>query len=108
MTKEELKKQYCIPAEILNKYEKYRKCDSFGETDAENISMLMTLYAAGFDDTEAKKYMELCFSGYDTSSERTKMLEKKRKDTLFDIHVKQKQLDGIDYLRYKISRENKL
>ena len=36
-----------------------------------------------------------------------KMLDKKRKGTLDEIHFKEKQLDRLDYLRFEIKKENK-
>ena len=107
MTKQEVLIKYNVPPDLLDKYEALQKCTSYNDKDVENISMIMTLYDAGFDDTEVKKYFDLCLSGEDTAEKRTAMLTKKRKHTLDEIHSKQKQLDGIDYLRYKVAKENK-
>ena len=57
-------------------------------------------------DKEAEKYVNLCLSDNNTAKERLAMLAKKRKKALSDIHSRQKQLDLIDYVRYKISKEN--
>ena len=89
----------------MEKYRKFCKCSAFCDEDAENMSMIMTLYDIGFDDNEAEKYIRLYFSGGDTAKERLAMLTKKRKKVLSDIHSMQKQLDLIDYIRYKISKE---
>ena len=106
MTKQELLKKYNIPAEVMEKYRRFCKCSSFSDEDAENMSVIMTLYDIGFDDKETEKYIRLYFSGGDTAKEQLAMLTKKRKKALSDIHSRQKQLDLIDYMRYKISREN--
>lgn len=106
MTKQEVLQKYSIPPDLLDKYTNIKKCTSYSDKDIENISMIMTLYDAGFDDTEAEKYMDLCLSCEDTSDKRAAILTKKRKCTLDEIHSKQKQLDGIDYLRYKVLQEN--
>ncbi len=37
-----------------------------------------------------------------TDTERLQMLEKKRIEILNEIHSQEKQLDHLDYLRYKI------
>ena len=105
MTKQEMLKKYNIPAELLDKYEKIKKCTVYTDKDIENISMIMTLYDAGFDNDEVKKYIGLCLCGEDTAFQRSAMLAEKRKSTLDAIHLKQKQLNGIDYLRYTIMRE---
>ena len=106
MTKQDLLKKYNIPDELIEKYRKFCKCSSFSDDDADNMSMIMTLYDIGFDDDEAKKYINLYLLDSDTSKQRLAMLTKKRKKALSDIHLRQKQLDLIDYLRYKISKEN--
>lgn len=84
-----------------------KKCSEYDDKDIENISMIMTLYDAGFDDTEVKKYIQPCLLDENTAEKRTAMLTEKRKHTLDEIHSKQKQLDGIDYLRYKILQEKR-
>ena len=106
MTQQELLKKYNIPDELMEKYQKFRKCSSFNDEDAENMSMIMTLYDIGFDDNEAEKYIRLYLSSGDTAQEQLAMLTKKRKSALSDIHSRQKQLDLIDYMRYKILKEN--
>ena len=106
MTEQELLKKYNIPTELMEKYRNFRKCGTFNDADTENMSMIMTLCDIGFDDNEAEKYIRLYFSDGDTAKERLAMLTKKRKSALSDIHSRQKQLDLIDYIRYKISKEN--
>ncbi len=107
MTKQEVLQLYNVPPDLLDKYTAIKKCTSYSDKDIENISMIMTLYDAGFDDTEVKKYIGFRLSEEDTSEKQAEMLTKKRKDTLDEIHSKQKQLDGIDYLRYKVGKEKR-
>ena len=49
--------------------------------------------------------MRLLLEKEDSEEERLKMLETLRDSTLDEIHFKQKQLDRVDYLRYKIRME---
>lgn len=90
MTKQEMLKKYNVPAELLDKYEKIKKCTSYTDKDIENISMIMTLYDAGFDNDEVKNYICLCLCNEDTAVRRTEMPAKKRKSTLDDIPFKAK------------------
>lgn len=106
VTEQELLKKYDIPAEIIDKYRKLYKCSSFDDADVQKMSIIMTLYEVGFDDKETEKYIKLYLSSYDTTKERLEMLTTKRKGVLSDIHSRQKQIDCIDYMRYKISNEN--
>lgn len=99
--------KYNVLPELLDKYEKIKKCTDYSDKDIENISMIMTLYDAGFDDAEVKKYINFYLLDEDTAEKRSAMLTKKRKNKLDEIHLNQKQLDSIDYLRYKILQENK-
>ena len=68
MTKQEMLKKYNVPAELLDKYEKIKKCTSYTDKDIKNISMIMTLYDAGFDNDEVKNYISLCLCNNDTAN----------------------------------------
>ena len=69
--------------------------------------MIMTLHDVGFDNSEVESYMRLLLEGDSTEKERLDMLNKKRGATLDELHFKQKQLDRVDYLRYKIQKAHK-
>ena len=92
MTKQEMLQKYNVPPDLLDKYEAAHKCTGFTDKDVENMSLILTLYDAGFDDAEVRDYIGFYRSGGDTAEKRTEM---------------QEQLDRIDYLRYKIKKENK-
>ncbi len=108
MTEEEVSKKYQIPMELLEKYESWNLCDKKKETpwkyddfDLECLGMIMTLYEVGFTDREVEQYMRLCRKGEQTEEERIRMLTKKRQETLQKIHLQEKQLESLDYLRYQ-------
>ncbi len=107
MTKQEMLQKYNVPPDLFDKYEAAHKCTGFTDKDVENMSLILTLYDAGFDDAEVRDYIGFYRSGGDTAEKRTEMLLKKRKKALEELHAKQEQLDRIDYLRYKIKKENK-
>ena len=54
---------------------------------------------------EIKKYMKLSLGK--NEREWLKLLNKKRKGILDEVHLKEKQLSRIDYLRYEMDWENK-
>ena len=56
----------------------------------------------GFAPQEVERYMRLLISGEDTAAERLRMLEKRRDAALDEIHLKEKQLQRLDDLRYKM------
>lgn len=116
MTIDEVNKKYKIPIEILKGYENSEYCNSvykikgkwiYDDQDLENLSLLITLRRIGFHENEVKKYMIMSFQGEDTESQRLKMLQKKRKELLNEIHFWEKKLSCLDYLRYEIMENNK-
>ena len=110
MTIEEAGERYKIPPEILAEYTsrnlrgagkremKGRQCDDF---DLEQLSLMMTLYDAGFCSAEVETYMGLAGKA-DSDSTRLKMLEGRREKALEEIHFHEKQLEQLDYLRHEI------
>lgn len=115
MTAEEVSKQYNIPMKILKEYESWGLCSAvkmamadwhYDDQDLERLSTIMALHDIGFSVVEVEAYMRLLLSDRDSEKERMKMLEKKRSNTLEEIHLKEKQLARMDYLRFEI-RNNK-
>ena len=113
MTINEASERYNIPIEVLKEYESWGLCDEvrrvrgvwqYDDQDIQRLSMIMTLHDVGFDNSEVESYMRLLLEGDSTEKERLDMLNKKRGVTLDELHFKQKQLDRVDYLRYKIQK----
>lgn len=116
MTINEASERYHIPVEVLKEYESWGLCDEvkkvmgvwqYDDQDIQRLSMIMTLHDVGFDNSEVEAYMRLLLEGDSTEKERLDMLNKKRGVTLDELHFKQKQLDRVDYLRYKIQKAHK-
>lgn len=113
MTIEEASKQYGIPIEILQEYERWGLCNEvkkvmgswqYDDGDLERLSLIMTLHDIGFDPSEIETYMRLQEQG-NTNVQRMKMLDMKRGSTLDEIHFREQQLEKLDYLRYHIRKE---
>lgn len=111
MTKEEASKRYQIPIEILNEYEGWGLCGTvkqvmgcwqYDDQDLERLSVIMALHDMGFAADEVESYMRLLLSQADTTPERMRMLERRRNAALDEIHLKEKQLQRLDYLRYQM------
>lgn len=116
MTIDEASERYQIPIEVLREYESWGLCGEvkkvmgawqYDDTDLQRLSVIMTLHDIGFNNAEVESYMRLFLEGNFTEEERLQMLNKKRGTTLDEIHFKQKQLDRMDYLRYKIEKAQK-
>lgn len=97
--------RYGVPEEILEQYElcgfccgEQERCD---DRDLEKLGLLLSLRDAGFSCEEAQEYMRLCLLGESTREERCRILKKKRCATLEEIHLQEKRLDRLDYLRHR-------
>ena len=109
----EASRNYNIPMEILRAYERWGLCSSvkkvmgawqYDDQDLERLSVIMTLHDIGFTAEEVETYMRLSLEGYAADSQRLKMLNQKREQTLDQIHFKEKQMAYLDYLRYQIQK----
>lgn len=110
MTIHEAHERYNIPLEVLREYENWGRCGPNGQTagawqyddvDLERLNLIMTLRGAGLASSEIKNYMEL-LKKEDTETQRMQMLDRKRESTLHEIHLREKQLEHLDYLRYHV------
>lgn len=116
MTMEEASTTYGIPIGVLEEYERWGLCGEvkkvmgawqYDQTDIERLSLIMTLHDVGFTNKEIERYMRLYLSEKDTAKERSEMLRNKRDGTLDEIHLKQEQLDRLDYLRFELTKSGK-
>lgn len=113
MTIQEVSQRYQIPEKILKEYENWGFGDTvepmpeareYDDQDIEYLSLIMTLYEIGFQSGEVEEYMRLLLMGKETEQRRIEMLNRHRKDTLDEIHFREKRLDRIDYLRFKLQK----
>ena len=111
MTREEASRRYQIPMEVLDEYERWGLCGAvrevmgvwqYDDRDLEQLSAIMALHDMGFAPQEVERYMRLLISGEDTAAERLRMLQKRRDAALDEIHLKEKQVQRLDDLRYKM------
>ena len=114
MTIYEASDYYNIPIEILQEYEKWGLCTEvkkvmgvwkYDDSDLEHLSMIMTLHDIGFKVNEVETYMKLMLNEKDTGAERMQMLNKRRNKALDEIHLREKQVERMDYLRYEIRKK---
>ena len=111
MTKDEASRRYRIPIEVLNEYEQWGLCVSvkqvmghwqYGDADLERLSTIMALHDMGFSPEEVEAYMRLLLSEGDSRGARMRMLEARRSATLDEIHLCERQIARLDYLRHKL------
>ena len=114
MTMKEVSERYHIPAKMLKEYESWGLCDAVKKTagtwlyddlDIQRLSMIMTLKDIGFNKNEVEAYMRLESEGEHTWPDRLRMLEQRRGKTLDEIHLKEKQIAYMDYLRHEMKKD---
>ena len=77
----------------------------YDDEDLERLSTIMTLHDIGFTAEEVENYMRLLLEQPDSDRQRLRMMEEKRKETLDEIHFRERQLQRLDYLRHEIQKE---
>ena len=114
MTIQEASERYQIPMHILREYESWSLCGAvkkvignwqYDDTDLERLSTIITPHDIGFTTDEVEVYMRLLLEGKPSSAQRLRMLEEKRSAALDEIHFKERQLERLDDLRYRIRKE---
>ena len=113
MTQQEESEQYNIPASVLQEYESWGLCGAvkkvmgvwqYDDEDLERLSTIMTLHDIGFTTDEVETYMRLLLEQPDSEAKRLRMMEEKRNKTLDEIHIHERQLQRLDYLRHEIQK----
>ena len=111
MTREEASQNYQIPIETLNEYESWGLCGSvkqvmghwqYDDQDLERLSLIMALHDIGLSAPEVEKYMRLTLEESGTEQRRMNILNALRGRKLDEIHLREKQVERLDYLRYKL------
>jgi DNA-binding transcriptional MerR regulator len=107
----EVSDKFNISSTTLRYYEKIGLFDDvkivngireYEDRDIRHLSMIITLKNAGFSNDSILKYMELSKQGNISSVERIQILKQQRQKLLDEIHHKQKNIDCLDYLIYKL------
>ncbi|MEO1770524.1 MerR family transcriptional regulator [Candidatus Enterococcus ferrettii] len=113
MKQEDVSRQYQIPVEILKEYESWGLCDvvkivmgewQYDDQDLERLSTIMALHDLDFSHDEIETYMRLLLEEEQGEEKRMKLLTAKRQKKLADIHLEEKKLQRIDYLRHVIKK----
>jgi len=77
----------------------------YDDQDLKRLSTIMALHDIGFKKAEIQKYMRLLLEEPNSEQARIDLLTCKRKAKLEKIHLQEKQLERIDYLRHTIKNE---
>ena len=114
MTDREIHERYSVPMEIIREYDSMLRdtggpCSGqYGEADLRRMSEMMSLYGLDFSPDEVRTYMELSSSPDERCVRQLcGMLDKRRRETLDEIHVKEARISRMDYLRHELERSSK-
>lgn len=113
MNQTEVSQRYQIPVEILREYESWGLCDvvkivmgewQYDDQDVERLSTIMALHDLDFSHDEIETYMRLLLEDPHGAEKRMRLLNSKRQKKLAEIHLQEKKLERIDYLRHVIKK----
>ena len=91
---------------LCNAVKKVMGSWQYDDSDLENLSLIMTLHDIGFNIEEIENYMRLLLDKNNHSDKlQLYSLNKKRNELLDEIHFREKQLEHLNYLRYKIEHK---
>lgn len=111
MKAEEVSKKFNIKLEELKYYESIGLFDDvkisngvreYEDKDIEVLSKVVTLRNLELSMSEILRYIKLMKQGNDGDNERVRILNKQRNVLLDEVHNKQKSIDCLDCIIYKI------
>ena len=94
-----------ITTSKMGKEGKLNRKAFYNDEDIKRLSMIMTLYETDFSKEDIDEYMQLILSG-ENDEECLKILSQKRKKALDKIHILEKQISNLDYLKNEIKNNN--
>lgn len=107
MTFEKAKEYYNIPIEVIQEYKKWKSKgkdeEDCNDSDLEQIKMIMLLQYVTFTMEEIREYMKM-YEEEDSDLKRLRFLNKKRDELLDNIHLYEKKLENLDFLRYELRK----
>lgn len=89
---------------LLDDVQRINGVREYEDRDIRHLSMIITLKNVGLSNESILKYVELSKHGDISNIERTHILKQQRQKLLDEIHHKQKNLDCLDYLIYKLKK----
>lgn len=107
----EVSEKFNISITALRYYEKIGLFDDvkrvngireYEDKDIRSLSMIITLKNVGLSNDSILKYVGLSKQGDIVNREKIHILKQQRQKLLDEIHHKQKNLDCLDYLIYKL------
>ena len=67
----------------------------------------ITLHDIGFTSEEAEIYMRLLLEQPDSHQRRLQMMEEKQNEILDEMHIQERKLQKLDYLRHELQKNKR-
>lgn len=77
----------------------------YDDSDLERLSLIMTLHDIGFRTQEVEAYLRLTLEEPENGQARLRMLNRRRDAALDELHLRERQLQRLDYLRHEIQKQ---
>lgn len=115
MNQAEVSQRYDIPVSILKEYESWGLCDvvkivmgewQYDDQDIERLSTIMALHDLDFSHDDIESYMRLLLEDKNGEEACMNLLTSQRQKKLAAIHLEEKKLERIDYLRHVIQKSH--
>lgn len=114
MNRDDVQARYQLPSQLLADYESWRKKQADGQSisssyTADNIvdlRLMLNLQQLGFSANEIENFLSLTHRQPVPSAKLIAMLIQHRQGRLAMIHRYERQIAGIDYLRFQFIENN--
>ena len=83
------------------------ECSGYNDEDLERLSTILTLHDIGFTSEEAGIYTRLLLEQSDSRQRRLQMVEEKRNEILDEMHIQERKLQKLDYLRHELQKNKR-
>ena len=109
MTFDEIIRYYNIPDKAIQEYKNCGFCrikveNKCNDSDLEKLKLILLLQDSGFDVKEIEDYIKIQTIDEKGDIKKMKLLNEKRNQMLEKIHIYEKQLGNLDYIRHEIRK----
>lgn len=114
MNRSTVQATYQLSDQVLSDYDTWIRRDEAGpaerqydDADLVYLQTIAALYTMGFTAEEVAIYLQFDEQDQRTTEQRLRLLTRKRKERLAEIHQCESQVAAIDYLRFHLNDQNK-
>ena len=106
---DEIIRYYNISDEAVQEYKNCGFCrikveNKCNDSDLEKLKLILLLQDSGFDVKEIEDYIKIQTIDEKGDIKKMKLLNEKRNQILEKIHIYEKQLGNLDYIRHEIRK----